>query len=1072
VGGMAPAAGGMAPAAEAPASRRAWSLDVRLSWELAAYATFAIVGGGMRLWDLGSRALHHDESLHAYYSWRILEGSGFQHDPLLHGPFQFFGTALTFFLTGGPSDSTARVLPALFGIALILLPIVFRGRLGRLGALFASGLIAFSPTLLYFSRFARNDIYIAVFMLGIVICLWRYVDERRPLFLYLTAALLALSFTAKENTFIHAAILLVFLNLWLAVDLARQTRGSLGITRPRRAAALGALYVPLAWAIAALWPFIGGLRRRVGLRELPAAGDLLIVLGTLSAPQLAAAVQVPLEAGGLELNTLGREQAVGVPAVLALLAATAIVGLGWNARVWLGVAAAFYVPYALLFTSFGTYGDGFGSGIWDSLDYWLDQHGVRRGDQPDWYYVTLLPVYEFLALAVAGPALLYYCLRGGPRSWLLTVIGALSLLAFFGADSFSEMAGKIAMPLALPLATLCIYFAVRGPPFERFLVFWTASAIVAYSWVGEKMPWLSVHTTLPVIILAAYSLGRLFEGMPSREEAVGGLRGLAARARPVVPFAAAGLGAAAAFAAAFWPGGGEETLRLALIAAAAVSVLALAPLLGLRHAGLAVVAAVFGGLALFSVRAGVVASFEHGDVPREMLIYVQTSPEVPGLRDRIDEIARTSGRGHDLPIIVDREFTWPWAWYLRDYGPRIVEIDDEFEPPEDAILLLGAPNEARVADYLDRYQEPQQFPLRWWFPERYRDVGRDDLWLALRDFGESLGRESTWDNWWRYFRHRQPPAPLGSTDSTAFIPSIYDPDYGPDVEGRLTIGASGTGEGQLLDPTGLAIDAEGRLYVADSGNGRVQLFDAEGQFVAAAGAPGDGEGQFNQPGDLALDSDGNVYVIDTWNHRVQVFDAELRFLRQWGKPARSLLDPADDELWGPRSLAVDGMGNVWVADTGTDRLLKFSPKGRLLARAGETGDALGELQEPVGVAIDPTTGDALVADVGNARIQRFDSDLAAIAVYPVAEWKDLDPANKPDLVVLPDGRLLAGDPSHGRILLIEGDGEAIASLAIVGRAALAFPRGLAYDESGGWVFVSEGTADRVRRFPLSDFALR
>jgi 4-amino-4-deoxy-L-arabinose transferase-like glycosyltransferase len=285
-------------------ANRALNLELRLSWELVAYASFIVIGTGLRFWDLGSRALHHDESLHGFYAYDIFLGRGFEHNPLLHGPFQFFGTALTFFLAGGASDYTVRIFPALFGVALIILPLFFRDRLGRLGAVFASGLIAFSPTLLYFSRFARNDIYVAVFTLGIIICLWRYVDERKPLFLYLTAGLLGLSFATKENTFINVALLLVFLNLWVAADLSRQSRAHLGMGRMVSGIAYMLLYLPYAWAIAAVWPLMKGLRERLGLRELPPAGDVLIVLGTLSLPQLAAAVQIVRYRAALELARL------------------------------------------------------------------------------------------------------------------------------------------------------------------------------------------------------------------------------------------------------------------------------------------------------------------------------------------------------------------------------------------------------------------------------------------------------------------------------------------------------------------------------------------------------------------------------------------------------------------------------------------------------------------------------------------------------------------------------------------------------------------------------------------------
>ena len=130
----------------------------------------------MRFWDLGVRAFHHDESLHAFYSWNLYAGEGYIHNPMMHGPFQMEATAGLFFLFGD-NDYTARLLYAIAGTALVLLPLLFRSRLGNWGALFTSTMLALSPAMLYFSRFARNDILMAVWALGIVIAMWRYLDE-------------------------------------------------------------------------------------------------------------------------------------------------------------------------------------------------------------------------------------------------------------------------------------------------------------------------------------------------------------------------------------------------------------------------------------------------------------------------------------------------------------------------------------------------------------------------------------------------------------------------------------------------------------------------------------------------------------------------------------------------------------------------------------------------------------------------------------------------------------------------------------------------------------------------------
>ncbi|TET98316.1 MAG: hypothetical protein E3J29_03780, partial [Dehalococcoidia bacterium] len=421
-----------------------------------------------------------------------------------------------------------------------------------------------------------------------------------------------------------------------------------------------------------------------------------------------------------------------------------------------------------------------------------------------------------------------------------------------------------------------------------------------------------------------------------------------------------------------------------------------------------------------------------------------------------------------------------WAWYLRDYTDVTYDdIGEEFSPPQDAVLLIARENEGRVEPILHDYQEPVPYRLRWWFPEAYRGIGRDkdNLWVAMRDFGESLARGDTWETWWRFFRDREHPQGLDSVYSaavwsTAYFPLIYDPAAAPDVEGRLIIGWGGDAPGTFSDPTGLAVDGEGNLYVLDSGNGRIQKFSPGGVFRKAPGTTGGGEGEFNQAADLALDAQGNVYVVDTWNHRVQKFDGDLNFIAAWGKPTRDLLNPGDDEMWGPRSIATDGQGNVWVVDTGTHRVRKFSPDGGLLGTLGGWGTDLGQFREPVGITFDPTQGHILVADAGNARIQRLDTELHPIVAYPIQEWEDLDPLNKPDLAALPDGRILASDPAHGRILLLDNAGQVVVALSSVGGTPLAFPHGIGYDAARQFVFVSEGTANHVRRFPLSDFAFR
>ncbi len=1046
---------------------RTISTRLQIDWLVVAFAALIIVAAGMRFWDLGSRAFHHDESLHAWTAWKLFQGERYEHEPWLHGPFQFFGTALSFLLFG-VSDQTARILPAVFGSALVALPFFIRRRLGTAGALLAAAAIAFSPTLLYFSRFARNDIYIAFFTLGLVVALWRYIDDQKPRYLYMAGLLLGLAFATKESIFINAAVLIAFLNVWLAVHFWRQIDNH---NRPGAGYSLSALILLLAsaWAVVALWPFTRNWRERIGLRQWHPAADFLIVLGTLSLPQFAAAVQVPLDAVlGVDDSDLARsagggltrENVLGFFSILTLVASTAIIGLRWNAKVWAVVALAFYVPYALLYTSFFTNLDGFYSGHWGSLDYWLEQQDVRRGDQPWFYYLMLLPTYEFLPLLFAAPALFYY--------------------------------------------------ALRGDVFRRFLVFWAAATVFGYSMAGEKMPWVSVNTALPVILLGAMALGQLLTSAPAQR--AGDFLGACAR-----PLSAAALGLTLVSLGVFGPAGGPwMALRILLMAAASLGLLWLllpanlerlpaparerqrragrdpAQPMALRRIAVVVSSAVAGGLLALTLFVGVRLTYQLGDVPRELLVYTQTSPRVPDVVDTIEAASRTSGLGEDLPVVIDGGIE-PWIWYLRDYEHvTFTHVGEGFEAPPDAVVVVLASNDAVIQPYAGQFYEPVRFPLRWWFPEfeTYKTLPTDNVFEFAEEFVGSLFRASTWGNWWTYFRDRAPPnAPavpeeaLGRLEMVAYFPKQYGvqvPTAGPEqpptptitptlpalrkLPVGLVLGQFGSEPGAFNQPAGLTIDSQGNLYVTEIGNHRLQKFDPDGNVLAQVGGKGESNGRFDEPWGVATDAEGNVYVADTFNHRIQKFDADLNFLRAWGRPASSLDDPEPDAFWGPCDLAIDADANVWITDGGTGRVLKYSADGRLIEAFGGHGDTPGSFIEPTSIEIAPA-GDIFVADGGNRRVQRFDALFNFLAEYPVPGWLYVDSVAKPYIALLPDGGLILSDPTQDKLIRLDAEGTAVATLDAED-APLTLPRGVAFD-SRGYVYVGEAGLHQVRRLDLS-----
>ena len=242
----------------------------RIGWLEAGFLALLVVALGLRLWELGGRPMHYDEAIHLHYAWRLSNGDEYFHSPWMHGPFQIEMSALIFRVLGD-TDFTARVGYALFGTGLAALPYLLRRSLGRTGALFTGLMLAVSPTLLYFSRFGRNDIIMAFWAALLLVLMWRHFEEDKDRYLYLASAVLAVMFATKETAFFVAA-------------------------------SLGALAFLLAipqWA-----PL---LFRRAQLRDMAGPAGFCLLIATLTLPQWSALGALFQDLVGLDLINRGAE---------------------------------------------------------------------------------------------------------------------------------------------------------------------------------------------------------------------------------------------------------------------------------------------------------------------------------------------------------------------------------------------------------------------------------------------------------------------------------------------------------------------------------------------------------------------------------------------------------------------------------------------------------------------------------------------------------------------------------------------------------------------------------------------
>ncbi len=174
----------------------------------------------LRFYRLDERIFHHDEAAVGYFTYKLFNNGVYSYDPSFHGPFMYYVTA-EIFRRFGDSDYSARLLPAFLGAAMLLLLVPLRRYIGNNGVVLSAFFLALSPSFLYYSRFYREDIFIAFFTLLMLVCAVKYaekyVEERysiqRIFYLFAGAFSLASMAALKENAYIAMALIVLFLLL-------------------------------------------------------------------------------------------------------------------------------------------------------------------------------------------------------------------------------------------------------------------------------------------------------------------------------------------------------------------------------------------------------------------------------------------------------------------------------------------------------------------------------------------------------------------------------------------------------------------------------------------------------------------------------------------------------------------------------------------------------------------------------------------------------------------------------------------------------------------------------------------
>jgi uncharacterized protein (TIGR03663 family) len=889
-----------APAEIRPSSRRALLvIGVIL---LAALLT--------RFWRLGDRPLHHDESIHAYQSLTLAKGGDWRYDPAYHGPFLYYVNAAVYKIFGA-TDTTARLMPAIFGLILIGFALPLRRWIGNTAALAYALAILTAGHMAYYSRFIREDLYSLVFTLATILAFQRFLETDRSKFLSLSAAAFAFAGVTKENGYMTGVLFVAYGGWCLFSETLLAWREKSTGRSPIAATVLWVLQRALPIVSAGILFMVIWVTMYTGFGRHP--GDWLAIPSAVKYwmgqhtiaripgpwyyyfPQLAYYETAILFAALFAFPWQAWKRDPFLRSVLLAIPAMALYGV---ARVYVAPLAAHAVVWVVvIFALVSLFAIGF------------LQPAPQR---------VLTPFLRFMAFWAVGSLGIYAWAREKVPWLTVHPLLPLAILAGVGFARLWERRSRPAAKAALAVTAALLAVNIGG------------MYLACFRYGAHDVAREPKHAEMLSYVQTSHDLIRALDVVQRAKD----------RVPPGQPVITAG-------GEASWPLTwylrDVQTNWATRIESASTPVIVadwdpegalekqLAPQYDFKRVPIR---------AWWFPEARTEAGVFHPSVKeflRWWLFHEIWSPI--GSQDTVFYVRKdmATGAGPLAPLNLP----------IQDMTSRDYAADATTLPPgrswgsvgagpgqlaEPRGLAVDARGNVYVAD--TKNSRISIFDGNGAFQRALGSKGPADGQLN-EPCGVAVGPDGTVyvaDTWnHRIARFGPGGEPLPSwtdPEKTFFGPrsvvfvqgNVFVADTGNkrivrlDASGKVTKswGSAGGDPGQFIEPVGLAADAAGRIYVADTGNHRVQVFDAEGQFVRQVRVFG-WKDFYTEPY-LVVGPADTVLVTDAWKGRVGSYDAS-------GNLAHSFQFP---ELKRPTGIALDPFGRVFVSDRETGRIFSWN----------------------------------------------------------------------------------------------------------------------------------------------------